>query len=367
MANLIVSGVCNQNCAYCFTGDRFRRGPAPRAAEATSFLSLDAFQVRLDFLTRSGLDEVRLLGGEPTLHPNFADLVARAVRSGKSIVVFTNGLMPPAALSCLEALPADRCRVIVNVNAPAHGAGDARFLLQEEVLSRLGARSCIGLNIHRTDFSPDFLLRLIVDTGCEPLIRLGLAQPSLSGANRHIQPGQYRAVATRLVPFIKRADGAGVRTGFDCGFVPCMFSPAELADLAAAGVDRGWHCSAILDVDLDDRVLYCFPLAALAALPLTSTVDAATLHTRFEKMMQPYRRAGVYRECSTCALRAAGECTGGCLAVTIRRFRHSPFRVEVPRPATVQAATQAASRTPVPRPPFGQLGAHPSGARGAIR
>jgi len=325
VANLIISGVCNQKCAYCFTADRFGAVALP-----TPFLSLDSFQHRLDFLARSNLDDVRLLGGEPTLHPHFEALIARALGSAKRVTVFTNGLMPPAALACLEALPPGKCHVIVNVNAPAAAVTDGVSSRQKEVLGRLGVRAGLGFNIHRTDFCPDLLLQWIAETGCQPSIRFGMAQPSLSGANQHIQPGQYRAVAARLVPFVNKAAGAGVHVSLDCGFVPCMFSSAQLADLAAAGADYGWHCSPVLDVDLDDRVFHCFPLAAWAALPFTPAVDATTLHSRFEEHTRAYRRAGVFRECSTCNYRAAGECPGGCLSVTIRRFRHTPLRIEVP-------------------------------------
>jgi radical SAM protein with 4Fe4S-binding SPASM domain len=46
--------------------------------------------------------------------------------------------------------------------------------------------------------------------------------------------------------------------------------------------------------------------------------------------VQHYRIAGIYRECSRCEYKRRGECTGGCLATAMRRFRDRPIRVSIP-------------------------------------
>ena len=100
MANLAISTVCNQNCPYCFTVDYLNKAGGHR-----EFLDIDGFEKSLSFLERSGIEEIRLLGGEPTLHPQFIELIKRARKTGKRMVIFSNGLMPEDALSYLETLP----------------------------------------------------------------------------------------------------------------------------------------------------------------------------------------------------------------------------------------------------------------------
>ncbi len=319
MANLVISAVCNQSCVYCFTADHRQPGH--------DFLPLSAFEERLDFLARSGIQEVRLLGGEPTLHPQFPELVKGATAVGRRVVIFSNGLMPEPALACLEALPAEQCTVMVNVN---HPNGKSAHEQRRMTMRRLGERALPGFTIYRPDFQIEFLLPLIAETGCKPVIRLGMAQPCLSGGNRYLLPNQYRAVAVKIVRFARTAVTAGVTLDFDCGFVRCVFANADLEALQAAGAKVGWRCNPILDVDLAGNVLHCFPLAQLGSLPLTPQSDAAALRRAFEERTQPYRQAGVFKECTTCLFKAGGECPGGCLAMTIRRFRHTAFQVEVP-------------------------------------
>jgi len=319
VTNLVVSSVCNRHCAYCFTLDQVPPG--------RRFLSLRAFEEHLAFLDRSGIDRVRLLGGEPTLHPRFPELVSRARRAGKAVTVFSNGLMPPPALACLEALPTQECTVVVNVTP----GGSARTLeRQRETLRRLGKRAMPGLNLYRTDLAPGFLLDLVAETACRAVVRLSMAHPVLSGRNRFIHPGQYRTIGARVASLAGPAAAAGVRLELDCGFVRCMFSEAELESLHRAEADVGWRCNPLLDLDLEGRVLHCLPLAGLLSLPVAPGANVESLRAELEAQVRPYRQAGVYRECSTCTFKAAGDCSGGCLAATIRRFRRVPFRLEGP-------------------------------------
>jgi MoaA/NifB/PqqE/SkfB family radical SAM enzyme len=291
---------------------------------------LGDLQERLEFLRRSEIAEVRFLGGEPTLHPDFPELVDRALASASEITVFSNGLMSDKALASLASVPVDRCTVVVNVNQPLEVGGNGAYGRQRYVVKRLGKRALLGFNIYRMDFQPDFLVELVAETGCTPNIRLSMAQPCLSGSNMYIHPGQYRPVALKITHFARLAAESGITLDFDCGFVRCMFSSADLETLEAAGTHIGWRCNPILDVDIEGNAIHCYPLAKLASLPLAGARDARELTGAFEARTRAYRQAGVYPECSTCVFKASGECTGGCIAATVRRFRHTPFHLEIP-------------------------------------
>jgi MoaA/NifB/PqqE/SkfB family radical SAM enzyme len=330
VVNLAISAVCNQDCAYCFTVDHLvRDGEDGQAFSGERFLPVEDFEERLDFLARSGMDSVRLLGGEPTLHPQFPELVARARVAGKRLTVFSNGLMPPDSLACLEGLPPEVCTVLVNVNDPDTSPHGRAYEQQRATMQRLGERAMPGFNIHRTDFNLEFLLELVTATGCKQAIRLSMAQPCLSGANRYIHPNQYRAVAVKIMDFARTASHTGVRLDFDCGFVRCMFSDADLDALQTTEANVGWRCNPILDVDIRGSVLHCYPLAWLGNLPLTQMLDAASLRCEFEARTRLYRQTGVYPECSSCLFKADGECPGGCLAMTMRRFRPASFNLDL--------------------------------------
>jgi radical SAM family protein len=326
VTNLIVSTTCPMRCSFCFAGEQ----TASTARGPSRYLSLDEFDRRLAFLDRSGIGEVRLIGGEPTLHPQFPELVARA--RGRRIVVFTNGLMPERALACLESLPENECTVLLNMNATRRpdGPGVAEMRHREAVAHRLGARAKLGFTIFRVDFDLDPLFELATESGAQRGIRLGLAQPILGGGNEYLHPKQYPAVGRRIAGFAQRGARAGASLELDCGFVRCMFSDEDVEVLTRVGADLGWRCSPVLDVGLDGTVSHCFPLAGSVDVRLAGDLDARELRGRLEARTRPYRLAGIYRRCSRCLWKQRGECTGGCLAATMRRFRSRSIGIGIP-------------------------------------
>ncbi len=329
MTNLVLTNVCDMKCAYCFAQDYLGGAVGQPGAH---FISLAGFEERLDFLSRSGINEIRLIGGEPTLHPQFADLIAIARKRSQTIVIFSHGMITARALECLCALPVEQCCVLINMNATRF-AGAASAKEQESrraALRRLGMRAMLGFNIFTPNFSLDSLLPIVAETGCSRRIRLGLAHPALSGQNVFIHPKQYPFIGEKIARFSPKAARMGVKLEFDCGFVRCMFSKQEIEALESANVEFGWHCNPILDIDLDGQAFHCFPLADKVRAPTLIDSTAANLRIQMMEQVSLYRLAGIYKECSTCHFKQSNECTGGCLANTMRRFRPASFCASVP-------------------------------------
>jgi len=315
-------------CPYCFATAHMQK---VRQNQDKAFISLAVFARQLDFLQRSRVDQVRLIGGEPTLHPHFPELVACARQRGMALLIFSHGLMPERALACLEALPEDACLVLINMNATkaADGPTPAEMARRRRTIKRLGPRALPGFNIYTPHVDLDFLLPLIAENGCRRAVRLGLAQPIWNRPNRYLHPNHYSHVGATIAQFARRAAIVGVHVEFDCGFVRCMFTDEDLVALQQAQADIGWRCNPILDISMDEQAIHCFPLTGRVQTPLSTAPDAATLRAHLAAQTAPYRVAGIYRECSTCMFKQRGECTGGCLSQTMRRFRHDPFRLTV--------------------------------------
>ena len=323
MGNLIVTEVCNLSCACCFARDTLAGDS--RAPDAFS-MALETFDGCLEFLQRSGIQQARLLGGEPTLHPRFLELVERVLARRMSLMVFSNGMAPAVVVERLAALPAEACQVMLNATA-AQAAPPAVARRQREFLMRLGPRCRLGANIDRVEIDLAPLLALIAETGCNPLVRLGLAHPTRSGSNRSLSPKQYPLAGRKILEFARQAARAGVRVDFDCGFVPCMFHPDHLQELQSLGAQTGWHCGAIPDIDIHGAAFHCFPLADRPHLPLAGFQHMPEVIAALNQENAPFRQVGIYPDCTDCLYHLDGVCQGGCLAGVYRRFRSEPFRV----------------------------------------
>jgi hypothetical protein len=306
MANLCITTSCNRDCSYCFAAGERRRGPF--------YMTSGTFDIALDFLLRSGIDQARLLGGEPTLHPGFVQLAESALRRGLRLLVFSNGLMPERALRWLEHSSQDAVALLINATRADHPR-------QLDTLRRLGNRVSLGFNILTPAFQPEFLLELIGKYGLYPRIRFGLAHPCMDGSNASIHPRRYAAVGSRLMDFSVKAHDAGVELEFDCGFVPCMFPPGSMEALGDRAADIGPRCSPVLDLQPDGMFGSCFPLSEIHQEVLRDQDTAGDLRSRFEARLAGLRRLGIFPECTACELRASNKCVGGCLAAAMQRLR----------------------------------------------
>lgn len=327
MANLVISRICNLHCAYCFARDYLLSQPA-----SDPFLPPDEFDRRLDFLAHSGMEEVRLIGGEPTIHPHFGELLARAARRFAKVVVFSHGLIDEPALNALEALSPSVITVMINTNAtgPQGVLTDAQRARRAAVMRRLGMRAMAGYTIAEKDFDAGFLIPLIRESGCRTALRLGLAQPALGGSNACLQPRDYPETGEGIAEFAAHAAAAGIRVELDCGFVRCMFSQSAFDTLTRVNALVVSHCNPVLDIDVNGQTSHCFPLAAKFTTSMKENCSAQDLRQELSRAVSAYRAAGIYPECTSCSYRMNQECSGGCLAQTIRRFRPADFHLRLP-------------------------------------
>jgi len=89
---LYVSGGCNLNCRHCWISPEFDPG-----ASRSRFLDLSILEKALEEALPLGLRSVKLTGGEPMLHPDFAGMVRLLAARGLTMHMETNGTLLDAA------------------------------------------------------------------------------------------------------------------------------------------------------------------------------------------------------------------------------------------------------------------------------
>ncbi len=271
------------------------------------------FRRALDLLKRAGCDQVRLLGGEPTLHPEFPGLVREALDRGFRILVFSNGRMPGSALAALRSAPEEKISVLIN--AEAEGGGSP-----EPALRALGRRATLGINLHRRGQELGRALAWIAQYDLNPVLRLGLAHPALQTENRCLHPADFEAIGEEIADLAVTARAQGVKLEFDCGFVPCMFPEGFLEWLGDEGRELGRRCGTIPDVLDDGTLIACYPLSGAYRASVHSADSLETFRRDADRAFAPYRALGIEARCETCKWKADGTCLGGCLARAMNRL-----------------------------------------------
>ena len=314
MANISITSACNKKCRYCFSIDNGQ------------FMNKSTFDRTLDFLERSNIKEVRLLGGEPTLHRDFTYFVNKALDRGFKLFIFSNGNMPESALSLLEKIPDERISILVNV-ATDPGKIAGLDLRQEAFFYRLGSKLIPGFNIDSPAVQLDFLQDIIIKFKTARKVRMGIAHPVLGGNNHFLHSQYYQAVGRKIIDFIRKIKKYDIEILFDCGFVPCMFPEDSLSLIGADIVNLGNRCNPILDILPNGQVISCFPLADLQQEEISAKMNDGNLRMMFSDKQTPFRSMMLYKKCDQCEYRLHGYCLGGCLSASMRRQRHHEFNI----------------------------------------
>lgn len=159
---LYITEACQLRCEHCYMGDRLERA-----------LKMPPGQIKSTLQTwrRLGGSKVTILGGEPTLHPHFADSIKFASEVGyEHVITTTNGLRP--AMRKLVALdPVDFAYVQVSVDggsAPTHDMIRGKGTFTETMantaeLCRLGFDTRIICTVNRTNIVDALSLLTIAD------------------------------------------------------------------------------------------------------------------------------------------------------------------------------------------------------------
>lgn len=319
--NISVTTLCNRSCAYCF---------ARTIAGRNGHMDLATFTTVLGFLGRSQIGQARLLGGEPTLHPQFDRLIDAVEQRGLDLLIFSNGQMPKRVIDRLARFPREKLFILLNVREPESldEKAQQQFL---QVCTTLDSRVSLGYNIDSPAKELDFLLPLVLDLGLASQIRLGLAHPCIGVDNSYLHPRYYRTVGKTIGAFARQAYDQGIRIELDCGFVPCMFADEDLLLFREWGEIPGRRCNPLPDLLPDGRFVPCYPLGGVVHCQGLDQGRNDTVQAQLATQLTVFRQAGIFASCGGCSLRSQAVCTGGCLAAALRRMRHLPLSYSTTR------------------------------------
>ncbi len=322
MSNILISSRCNRKCSFCFA--RQRIGKSVKSSSDVNMTRQDLRKV-MDMLKRSGDTTLRLLGGEPTLHPEFREIVEEAIGEGFRVVIFTNGFMKPEIADFLGALPDKQARMLCNVSPQANDTQkqlDTLFY----TLQRLGEKVTLGVTLSTLDMDYGFLIEYIDRLKIQRRVRLGIAQPIVGRDNEYLDPEDYREAGRFIVKMAHDLYSRDIIMGFDCGLTLCMFDDEEMGSLFRISEGFKMLCSPIIDIGLQMDVWHCFPLSEVLVTDFSAYDKRNDMVSRYNKLTRPYRTLGCKPECTTCKYLKTRQCTGGCLAHAMNSLNRLPAR-----------------------------------------
>lgn len=299
MANLLITTNCQRSCSYCFAKDDRNKG---------MLITWENFIQALGFIA-TGPRALNLLGGEPTMHPDFDKMLEYLLKNEFLVQVFTNGMVKQELLDKIIGvlnrtnLYKNQLFFAVNVNEEKYRT-EEEDRLQKRFLDSMGHLAYLSFTIHE-EVDLSFLQKMTEDYKLDPTVRLGLAMPIWGGENKFLRPELYRKVAKRIM------DLKGPTITLDCGFPMCMFKLEEIKELIENGENQlSFICGVPLDIYPDLTITNCYPLSNLCKENIIRFRDIMEAYKFFEEGFSTTE--GIFGDrCKGCEF-FNKFCMGGC-------------------------------------------------------
>ena len=322
MANVLLTQRCVRSCPYCFAKEHMAR------SLSDDILSWDDLIYLADFIEISGEHHISLLGGEPTLHPDFINFVLYLLERRIFITVFTSGIISEPMLkemvSSLKGIPNDRLHFVCNLNEPDLSP-PGEFEQIRHFLEAFGTVTVSGFNIYHPNFNLEFLFQYINQYGLDRHIRLGLAHPIPGEKNEFLSIQDIKKAIERLFSYAPLFRRFRIAPFLDCGFPMCAFSDEQLGMLyRLTGGDIRFGCSPAFDIGPDMTVWCCFPMSSYHKKSIFEFDSIKEIVNFYQARLNNIRieAGGIYEVCDDCHYREEDKCAGGCVAHLICAFRN---------------------------------------------
>mgnify|MGYP002639841988 CR=1 FL=1 len=299
--NLFLTRACDQGCAFCYARDWLGSAPEDELGLEALWPALEHYAalVRLagppvpgDPLAASA-GTVNLLGGEPTAHPDFGDLVRRLRSLGLGVNLFTSGANPEV----VRSVASDLWFVTIN----------GRFAQRAPSLGVELARVCAHLPLRPGD-DVAALLEVVAAAGLRSAV-LAFAAPAGGAAGPFFTPDDVQAMAALAAAAQAAADRLGITIGWDCAPPRCVLP------------DGPGRCVPVPVLEADGMVSVCGGAYVLAdrRRPLLGFDSLDALHGWAQGIYRELAaRPSPFAACRDCPERDQG-CYGMCLG-----FREAP-------------------------------------------
>lgn len=255
--NILLTNICNQNCKYCFAKGEMKKLKL-KEMTLVNYIELTTL------LKKQGINTIRIMGGEPTLHSNFIEIIQISLENFEKILIFTNGLIPKKHLPIINN-NIDRIEFIFNLDTKAY----IKVGRQQESIIKLikdfSEKAKVNTGFTISDLRTNYM-ELYKNLDREYLsrigIRIGYVKPII-GQKLFFNTIEYKQLGELIINLINTFTKLNVREIYlDCGLEKEMFTSSQIRFLKKNAHIKDWSCKgkwSSFDIASDLSIFPCFP------------------------------------------------------------------------------------------------------------
>lgn len=312
MPNIALLNYCNLSCPYCFANEFIE--------EKKQYINLEQLNLIFDFLkkTPNQIKKIGLIGGEPTLHPNFKEILKETIKFCQENMinpplVFSNGIL----IEQYAKFFVQDAKLLLNLNEPEliNKEKYSQILASIKKLDQLGALEknvTFGINIYPNIKNYNYIFELASKYN-QSFIRCSYVAPTKNFCNNN--QDEYYINGKQL--FLDLCDTAleyDIKLHLDCNHIPlCYFSEKEQQKIKSicTGLDAT-YCGPVIDITPDFKATCCFGAYNLVDLNNFNNLEEVYRYFTFEEIY-PRIKNNNSPKCQHCNDFKYHICQGGCL------------------------------------------------------
>ena len=332
MPNIMLTDVCNLRCPYCFANEFVNKD--------ANEISIENFKKALDFIaTDPNEKSVGLIGGEPTIHSKFKEILKLLIEDPRflRVTLYTNGIKID---QFVDELAHPKFHLLINCN-DASDIGEKNFKRLEDNLELfinkryLKERISLGINFYKPDFNYEFILNILKKYNFDRL-RFSVTVPN-TYENKNINALDYfKEYKEPIMKFHKVMIENKIVPYYDCNKIPsCMFTKDDfmpyknlIPDFDENNIFSNpnerlivndlVHCSPVVDIRHDLTAVRCFGLSDVTKVKISDFPTILDLKRYYYQQIDSFAcNTASSVLCLDCMKRKSGKCFGGCLAFKI--------------------------------------------------
>ena len=332
MPNIMLTDVCNLRCSYCFANEFVNKD--------ANEISIENFKKALDFIATDPNEKaVGLIGGEPTIHSKFKEILKLLIEDPRfqRVTLYTNGIR---INEFVDELSHPKFNLLINCNSSSD-IGEGCFKRLDDNLDlfvnkrHLKERISLGINFYKPDFNYDYILKLLLKYKFDRL-RFSVTVPNTVD-NKNINALEYfKDFKEPILKFYKVMVENKIVPYYDCNKIPsCMFEKEDFIPYKnlipnfnennifnnpneRLIVNDMVHCSPVVDIRHDLTAVRCFGLSDVTKVKISDFNDIVELRQYYYHQIDCFAcNTSSSSNCLDCMKRKNGKCYGGCLAFKI--------------------------------------------------
>lgn len=306
--NILITTRCNKNCSFCFINDE---------RDSRKDISLSDFKFCLDFASKSNIDSLYLLGGEPTIHHMFDQLIEMTANNGFKITLLSNFIFTEKISSVINSSLNENIfsEFLINADFPDEYNNESYSIFLNNIKYLDYCPTKITLAVTVRDIKPLSAYQYLIDYYKNfdiSRVRISLDVATLWYYLGNKEMGNHYYSVVRYLS----EHGFIVNTEL-CAMSKCMFSEYEDNYLRAhcIGYDNLMTCKPNLYIFPDLTVRYCAsrPAESIFSHSLKDFINIAHARNYFESMNQ-LLSLQPKEICKNCSFHNSKECRLNCLS-----------------------------------------------------